>query len=140
MLSSWRMYEMHLALFLKAGCDRVAAEAFCIFDSFGSAGGLMISGSFTTFFTCGSSALSSLASAGPTVGTFDTTVGSSTLCTIEAVFLASATKEGPLPSLGTLAGSMYRGGWVKTFNFLLFHTNVVAEVAAFLFFSCPRRG
>jgi hypothetical protein len=22
MLSSWRMYEMHLALFLKAGCDR----------------------------------------------------------------------------------------------------------------------
>jgi hypothetical protein len=21
MLSSWRMYEMHLALFLKAGCD-----------------------------------------------------------------------------------------------------------------------
>jgi hypothetical protein len=24
MLSSWRMYEMHLALFLKAGCDTVA--------------------------------------------------------------------------------------------------------------------
>jgi hypothetical protein len=24
MLSSWRMYEMHLALFLKAGCDRNA--------------------------------------------------------------------------------------------------------------------
>jgi hypothetical protein len=22
MLSSWRMYEMHLALFLKAGCDK----------------------------------------------------------------------------------------------------------------------
>jgi hypothetical protein len=22
MLSSWRMYEMHLALFLKVGCDR----------------------------------------------------------------------------------------------------------------------
>jgi hypothetical protein len=21
-LSSWRMYEMHLALFLKAGCDK----------------------------------------------------------------------------------------------------------------------
>jgi hypothetical protein len=26
MLSSWRMYEMHLALFLKAGCDN-GAEA-----------------------------------------------------------------------------------------------------------------
>jgi hypothetical protein len=25
MLSSWRMYEMHLALFLKAGCDKVRA-------------------------------------------------------------------------------------------------------------------
>jgi hypothetical protein len=24
MLSSWRMYEMHLALFLKAGCDKVS--------------------------------------------------------------------------------------------------------------------
>jgi hypothetical protein len=23
MLSSWRMYEMHLALFLKAGCDKL---------------------------------------------------------------------------------------------------------------------
>jgi hypothetical protein len=23
MLSSWRMYEMHLALFLKAGCDTI---------------------------------------------------------------------------------------------------------------------
>jgi hypothetical protein len=23
MLSSWRMYEMHLALFLKAGCDNI---------------------------------------------------------------------------------------------------------------------
>jgi hypothetical protein len=26
MLSSWRMYEMHLALFLKAGCDRQEDE------------------------------------------------------------------------------------------------------------------
>jgi hypothetical protein len=26
MLSSWCMYEMHLALFLKAGCDNVLAE------------------------------------------------------------------------------------------------------------------
>jgi hypothetical protein len=24
MLSSWRMYEMHLALFLKAGCDTMS--------------------------------------------------------------------------------------------------------------------
>jgi hypothetical protein len=28
MLSSWRMYEMHLALFLKAGCDSDAQQAF----------------------------------------------------------------------------------------------------------------
>jgi hypothetical protein len=27
MLSSWRMYEMHLALFLKAGCDILHAQA-----------------------------------------------------------------------------------------------------------------
>jgi hypothetical protein len=27
MLSSWRMYEMHLALFLKAGCDIPQAAA-----------------------------------------------------------------------------------------------------------------
>jgi hypothetical protein len=26
MLSSWRMYEMHLALFLKAGCDSQAGS------------------------------------------------------------------------------------------------------------------
>jgi hypothetical protein len=26
MLSSWRMYEMHLALFLKAGCDILGAN------------------------------------------------------------------------------------------------------------------
>jgi hypothetical protein len=25
MLSSWRLYEMHLALFLKAGCDNMEA-------------------------------------------------------------------------------------------------------------------
>jgi hypothetical protein len=28
MLSSWRMYEMHLALFLKAGCDRTRGGVF----------------------------------------------------------------------------------------------------------------
>jgi hypothetical protein len=27
MLSSWRMYEMHLALFLKAGCDKIDIES-----------------------------------------------------------------------------------------------------------------
>jgi hypothetical protein len=27
MLSSWRMYEMHLALFLKAGCDNFWKES-----------------------------------------------------------------------------------------------------------------
>jgi hypothetical protein len=27
MLSSWRMYEMHLALFLKAGCDSQGVAA-----------------------------------------------------------------------------------------------------------------
>jgi hypothetical protein len=126
-----------LAIFLLLG---VAAETFYIFESFASAGGLRISGSFTTFFTCGFSALSSLASAGPTVGTFDTTIGSSMLCAIEAIFLASATEEGPSPSSGTLVGSMYHGGWVKTFNFLLFSTTVVAEVVVFLFFSCPCSG
>jgi hypothetical protein len=26
MLSSWRMYEMHLALFLKAGCDKSGGD------------------------------------------------------------------------------------------------------------------
>jgi hypothetical protein len=33
MLSSWRMYEMHLALFLKAGCDTRATliTRCCIF-------------------------------------------------------------------------------------------------------------
>jgi hypothetical protein len=29
MLSSWRMYEMHLALFLKAGCD-ILAKKKCV--------------------------------------------------------------------------------------------------------------
>jgi hypothetical protein len=26
MLSSWRMYEMHLALLLKAGCDNIRSQ------------------------------------------------------------------------------------------------------------------
>jgi hypothetical protein len=55
---------------------------------------------------------------------------------MEAVCLASAAKEGPLPSSGTMAGSMYRGGWVKTFNFLPFGIAVVAKAIDFLFFPC----
>jgi hypothetical protein len=33
MLSSWRMYEMHLALFLKAGCDYHPGKANLVADA-----------------------------------------------------------------------------------------------------------
>jgi hypothetical protein len=95
----------------------------------------MISGTFITFSTYSSSALSSLA----LVGTFDITVSSSVLCAIEAVCLASAAEEGPSPNSGTMAGSIYRGGWVKTFIFFPFGALAVVEAAGaeaipFLFF------
>jgi hypothetical protein len=54
----------------------------------------------------GSSALSSLALVGPTVGIFGITVVSSTLCAIGAVYLSSAVDEAPSPNLGTTTGSI----------------------------------
>jgi hypothetical protein len=81
-----------LAILLLLG---VAAEAFCTFGSFASVEGLRISGIFIVSSVCGSSAFSSLEMAGPTIGTFGTLVGSSALCTIGAVCVASAAEEDP---------------------------------------------
>jgi hypothetical protein len=114
--------------------------SLCTFDSSASVGGLRISGVFTVFSTFDSSALSSLVSAGPTVGTFGTTIDSSALYTIGAVCFGSAVEEVPSPNLGTTAGSIYHGRWVRTFTFLPFGTAVVAEAAAFLFFPRPHSG
>jgi hypothetical protein len=84
----------------------VAAEAFCTFGSFASVEGLSISGIFIVSSVYGFSAFSSLEMVGPTIGTFDITVGSSALCTIGAVCVASAAEEDPTPKSGTMVGSI----------------------------------
>jgi hypothetical protein len=84
----------------------VAAEAFCAFGGFAYVEGLRISGIFIVSSAYGSSALSSLHMVGPTVGTFDTTVGSLALCTIRAVCFASTAEEDPTPKSGTTTGSI----------------------------------
>jgi hypothetical protein len=109
----------------------VAAEAFCTFG---------ISDIFIISSTFGSSALSTLASTGLTVGVYGITVGFSTLCAIEAACLASAVEEAPSTNLGTTAGSMKCGRGVRTFIFLPFGSATAAESAVFLFFPCPRSG
>jgi hypothetical protein len=48
---------------------------------------------------------------------FGTTIGSSALCTMEATCFASVVEEVPSPNSGTMAGSIYRGRWVRTFTF-----------------------
>src|SRR5699024_3640668 len=106
-----------LAILLLLG---VAAGPFCIFGKFASTGGLRISGIFTVSSTFDSSVISSLASAGPTVGTFGITIDSSALCTMEAACFASVVEEVPSPNSGTIDGSIYHGRWVRTFIFLPF--------------------
>jgi hypothetical protein len=95
-----------LAILLLLG---VAAGAFCTFGNSAYAGGLRISGIFTDFSTFGSSAVSSLALAGLTVGTFGTTIDSSALCTMGAACFAWAVEEVPSPNSGTTVGSIYHG-------------------------------
>jgi hypothetical protein len=65
-----------LAILLLLG---VVAGAFVIFDNSASAGGLKIFGIITVFSNSGSLAVSSLASASPTVDIFGTTIDPSVL-------------------------------------------------------------
>jgi hypothetical protein len=118
----------------------VAVEAFCTFGSFAFVGGLRIYGIFIISSIGGSSALSYLALVGPTVCVFGITAGSSTLCVIGAICLASVVEEDPSPNLGTTAGSMQCDRWVRTFIFLPFGSAAMAEAAVFLFFFCPHSG
>jgi hypothetical protein len=84
----------------------VAAEAFCTFGNFASAGGLKISGIYTISSIFGSSALPILISTSPTVSTFGITVGSSVICALGTVSFVSAAEEVPSPNSGITAGSI----------------------------------
>jgi hypothetical protein len=50
---------------------------------------------------------------------------------VGAACFALVVEEVPSPNSGTMAGSIYRGQWVRTFIFLPFEIAVVAEAAVF---------
>jgi hypothetical protein len=64
----------------------------------------------------------------------------SPLAAAGARYSNSIAEEVPSASFGTLGVSMYLGWCVKTLIFLSFGVAEMAEVAAFLFFPCFRKG
>jgi hypothetical protein len=126
-----------LAILLLLG---VVVGAFITFGNSASAGGLIIFDTITDFSNSGSLAASSLASAGLTIGTFGAAVDPSASALAGVACFALAAVEVPSPNLGTMAVSIYRGRWVKTFIFLALRHNSGGRSGNFSLFSLPSQG
>jgi hypothetical protein len=120
-----------LAILLLLG---VVAGAFVTFGKSAPAGALKIFGIITVFSNFGFLDASSLASAGPAIGTYGTTIDPLALQAVGAACFALAVEEVPSLNSGTTTVSIYRGRCVKTLIFLPFGTAVVAEAIIFFFF------
>jgi hypothetical protein len=127
----------------------VATKLYCAFGTVTSVEGLKISNIFyPSIFGSSDLSLSVFDSASSAEGTFGIMAGPSAFCVGRMRSFGSATEEVSPPNSGTTAGSIPRGRWVRTFNFLLFGAGssgvaeaaVLAEAAVFLFFPRPHSG
>jgi hypothetical protein len=116
---------------------RVAAELFCAFGTVTSDEGLKVSSAFvSSIFGFSALSFSIFGSARSSEASFGIVADSPAFCVGGMGYLGLVAEEVSPPNSGTTADSIWRGRWVRTFNFLPFGVGStgVAEAAVFLFF------